>query len=590
MQKVTRLFDFPYYQLEKYNLETSLVTKYDGQWVATSTKDYLDKANAVSRALLRMGIKKNDKVAVISSSNRTEWNIMDIGVLQTGAQTIPIYPTISAEEYEYVLNHSESIYCFVSDEEVLEKVKKVLPNTKLKEIFSFDKIEGCKNYTELFDLGSDTSNAEELQKRKDAVKPEDLASIIYTSGTTGTPKGVMLSHNNITSNALAGAKRLPLMDGETKVLSFLPLCHIFERVLIYIYQYSGTAVYYAEGIDKIGENIKEVKPQLMSVVPRLLEKLFDKIFAKGTELTGIKKKLFFWAVELGEQWKPYRQNGAWYEFKLGIANKLIFSKWREALGGDLVTMVSGSAALQPRLGKVFGAAGMPVMEGYGLTETSPIVSVGMMADNMYQVGSVGKAIENVEIKIADDGEILIKGPNVMMGYYKDPEKTNEVMTGDYFHTGDKGEVDSEGFLKITGRKKEMFKTSGGKYVIPTLLENELKQSRFIEQVMVVGEGEKMPAAIIQPNFEFVKEWIAKKKKNVGGSLEEMSASPEVVKRIQKELDTCNQHFGKWEQIKVFRLTADVWTPEDGHLTPTMKMKRNIIKEKYIALYNDMYGH
>lgn len=590
MQKVTRLFDFPYYQLEKYNLETSLVTKYDGQWVATSTKDYLDKANAVSRALLRMGIKKNDKVAVISSSNRTEWNIMDIGVLQTGAQTIPIYPTISAEEYEYVLNHSESIYCFVSDEEVLEKVKKVLPNTKLKEIFSFDKIEGCKNYTELFDLGSDTSNAEELQKRKDAVKPEDLASIIYTSGTTGTPKGVMLSHNNITSNALAGAKRLPLMDGETKVLSFLPLCHIFERVLIYIYQYSGTAVYYAEGIDKIGENIKEVKPQLMSVVPRLLEKLFDKIFAKGTELTGIKKKLFFWAVELGEQWKPYRQNGAWYEFKLGIANKLIFSKWREALGGDLVTMVSGSAALQPRLGKVFGAAGMPVMEGYGLTETSPIVSVGMMADNMYQVGSVGKAIENVEIKIADDGEILIKGPNVMMGYYKDPEKTNEVMTGDYFHTGDKGEVDSEGFLKITGRKKEMFKTSGGKYVIPTLLENELKQSRFIEQVMVVGEGEKMPAAIIQPNFEFVKEWVAKKKKNVGGSLEEMSASPEVVKRIQKELDTCNQHFGKWEQIKVFRLTADVWTPEDGHLTPTMKMKRNIIKEKYIALYNDMYGH
>jgi long-chain acyl-CoA synthetase len=590
MQKVTRLFDFPYYQLEKYNLEKALVTKYNGQWVATSTKDYLDKANAVSRALLRMGIKKDDKVAIISSANRTEWNIMDIGVLQTGAQTIPIYPTISAEEYEYVLNHSESIYCFVSDEEVLEKVKKVFPNTKLREIYSFDEIKGCKNYSELFDLGADTANAEELQQRKDAVNPEDLASIIYTSGTTGTPKGVMLSHNNITSNALAGAKRLPLMDGETKVLSFLPLCHIFERVLIYIYQYSGTAVYYAEGIDKIGENIKEVQPQLMSVVPRLLEKLFDKIFAKGTELTGIKKKLFFWAVELGEQWKPYKQNGAWYEFKLGIANKLIFSKWREALGGDLVTMVSGSAALQPRLGKVFGAAGMPVMEGYGLTETSPIVSVGMMLNNMYQVGSVGKAIEDVEIKIAEDGEILIKGPNVMMGYYKDPEKTNEVMTGDYFHTGDKGEVDSQGFLKITGRKKEMFKTSGGKYVIPTLLENELKQSRFIEQVMVVGEGEKMPAAIIQPNFEFVKEWIAKKKKNVGSSLEEMSASPEVVKRIQKELDTCNQHFGKWEQIKVFRLTADIWTPEDGHLTPTMKMKRNIIKEKYIGLYNDMYGH
>jgi len=406
MQKVTRLFDFPYYQLEKYDLEKSLITKYNGQWVATSTKDYLDKANAVSRALLRMGIQKDDKVAIISSANRTEWNIMDVGVLQTGAQTIPIYPTISAEEYEYVLNHSEAIYCFVSDAEVLEKVKKVFPRTKLKEIYSFDAIEGCKNYSELFELGADTSNDDVLQKRKDAVLPSDLASIIYTSGTTGTPKGVMLSHNNITSNAIAGAKRLPLIYGETKVLSFLPLCHIFERVLIYIYQYSGTAVYYAEGIDKIGENIKEVQPQLMSVVPRLLEKLFDKIFAKGTELTGIKKKLFFWAVELGEQWKPYKQNGAWYEFKLSIANKLIFSKWREALGGDLVTMVSGSAALQPRLGKIFGAAGMPVMEGYGLTETSPIVSVGMMANNMYQVGSVGKTIDDVEVKIADDGEIL----------------------------------------------------------------------------------------------------------------------------------------------------------------------------------------
>ncbi len=590
MQKVTRLFDFPYYQLENYKLEKSLVTKINGDWVATSTKEYLDKANAMSRALLRLGIKKDDKIAIICTANRTEWNIMDIGVLQTGAQTIPIYPTISAEEYEYVLNHSEAIYCFVSDAEVLEKVKKVLPNTKLKDIYSFDEIEGCKNYSELFELGADESNTEELQKRKDAVKPEELASIIYTSGTTGTPKGVMLSHGNITSNAIAGAERLPLMKGETRVLSFLPLCHIFERVLIYLYQYSGTTIYYGEGIDKIGENIKEVKPQLMSVVPRLLEKLYDKIYAKGTELTGIKKKLFFWAVELGEQWKPYGENGAWYEFKLSIASKLIFNKWREALGGDLVTMVSGSAALQTRLAKVFGAAGMPVMEGYGLTETSPIVTVGMMADNQYQVGSVGKAINDVEIKIADDGEILIKGPNVMMGYYKDPAKTKEVMTGDYFHTGDKGEVDSEGFLKITGRKKEMFKTSGGKYVIPTLLENELKQSRFIEQVMVVGEGEKMPAAFIQPNFEFVQEWIVKKKKNIGSSQEEMAASEEVIKRIQEELDTCNQHFGKWEQIKVFRLTSDCWTPEDGHLTPTMKIKRSIIKEKYISFYNDMYGH
>jgi len=590
MQEVTRLFDFPYYQLEKFNLEKSLVTKKNGEWVATSTKEYLDRANDVSRALLRMGVQKDDKIAVISSTNRTEWNIMDIGILQVGAQSIPIYPTISAEEYEYVLNHSGAIYCFVSDEEVLEKVKKVISSTQLKNVYSFDQISGCKNYAELFELGKDDSNQGELQRRKDDVRPSDLATIIYTSGTTGKPKGVMLSHSNITSNALGSVKRLPISGPGTKVLSFLPICHIFERVLIYIYQYSGATVYFAEGLDKIGDNIKEVKPHLMSVVPRLLEKLFDKIFAKGEELTGIKKKLFYWAVELGEKWEPYGQNGWWYGCQLGIADKLIFSKWREALGGELNTMVSGSAALQPRLGRIFGASGMQVMEGYGLTETSPVVTVGMYANNMYKVGTVGKAIEHVEIKIADDGEILIKGPNVMMGYYKDPIKTDEVMTGDYFHTGDKGEVDSEGFLKITGRKKEMFKTSGGKYIIPTLLENELKQSRFIEQVMVVGEGEKMPAAFIQPNFEFIQEWITKKNKNVGKSGKEIATSQEVIDRIQKELDKCNQHFGKWEQIKVFRLTDDAWTPDAGHLTPTMKMKRDIIKQKYINLYNDMYGH
>lgn len=589
MQDVTRLFDFPYYQLENYNLEKSLVTKYNGKWVATSTQEYIDRANDVSRALLRMGIQKDDKIAVISTTNRTEWNIMDIGILQVGAQSIPIYPTITAEEYEYVLNHSGAIYCFVSDEEVLEKVKKVMSSTQLKEVYSFDQIAGCKNYSELFELGKDDSNQVELQKRKDDVRPSDLATIIYTSGTTGKPKGVMLSHSNITSNALASVKRLPISGSGTIVLSFLPICHIFERVLIYVYQYSGSTVYFAEGLDKIGENIKEVHPHLMSVVPRLLEKLFDKIFAKGEELTGIKRKLFYWAVELGEQWEPYGKNGWWYEFKLSIVDKLIFSKWREALGGELNTMVSGSAALQPRLGRIFGASGMKVMEGYGLTETSPVATVGMYKDNMYKVGTVGKAIEHVELKIAEDGEILIKGPNVMMGYYKDPEKTDEVMTGDYFHTGDKGEIDDEGFLKITGRKKEMFKTSGGKYIIPTLLENELKQSRFIEQVMVVGEGEKMPAAFIQPNFEFVQEWIVKKKKNVGSSANEIASSQEVIDRIQKELDKCNKHFGKWEQIKVFRLTADAWTPDAGHLTPTMKMKRAIIKEKYIGLYNDMYG-
>ena len=588
MVEITRLFDFPYYQLEKYDLDTALVTKYDGEWVRTSTKEYLEKANAVSRALLKLGVKKDDKIAVISSTNRTEWNIMDIGVLQVGAQNIPIYPTISSEDYEYVLNHSESIYCFVSDEEVLEKVNKVRANTKLKEVYSFDHIDGCKHYSELFEIGKDESKQPEVEERKGEVKPEDLATIIYTSGTTGKPKGVMLSHHNIVSNSLDSIPRLPLMEGDTRVLSFLPICHIFERVLIYVYQFSGVAIYYAEGLDKIGENAKEIKPQLMSVVPRLLEKVFDKIYAKGDELKGIKRALFFWAIRLGEKYEPYKANGWWYEFRLKIARKLIFSKWQEALGGKLSTMVSGSAALNPRLSRIFCASGMMVMEGYGLTETSPVVSVGMYRDNHFKIGTVGKPIRNIEVKIADDGEILVKGSNVMQGYYRDPERTASVMTGEYFHTGDKGEIDEDGFLKITGRKKEMFKTSGGKYVIPTLLENELKESYFIEQAMVVGEGEKMPAALLQLNFEFVKDWIDRKKHNIGKTEQEIINSEIILNRIQKEIDKCNKEFGKWEQIKKFELTPDVWSIKSGHLTPTMKMKRSVIKEMYKDLYEKIY--
>ncbi len=588
MTEIKRLFDFPYYQLEHKPSDSALVTKYNGKWTPMSTQEYVDKSNAISRALLRLGVKKDDKIAVISTSNRTEWNIMDIGVLQLGAQNIPIYPTISAEDYEYVLNHSESIYCFVSDEEVLKKVRKVQSRTKVKEVYSFDHIDGCKHYSELFELGKDESNQPEVEACKDVVDSNDLATIIYTSGTTGKPKGVMLSHWNITSNALDSIPRLPLIEGETRILSFLPICHIFERVLIYIYQHAGTSIYYAEGIDKIGDNAKEIQPNLMSVVPRLLEKVYDKIYAKGSELSGIKYKLFHWAIALGEQWKPYKENGAWYEFKLKIARKLIFSKWQEALGGELHTMVSGSAPLQPRLTRLFCAAGMQVMEGYGLTETSPVVAVGMYSDAHFRVGTVGKPIRNVQVKIADDGEILIKGPNVMLGYYKDPIKTAEVMSGDFFHSGDKGEIDADGFLKITGRKKEMFKTSGGKYVIPTLLENELKQSRFIEQIMVIGEGEKMPAAIIQPNFEFIQDWIKKKHKNIGTSPEEIAMSQEVIDRIQKEIDRCNTHFGKWEQIKRFELTKDAWSIEGGHLTPTMKMKRDIIKGIYQDLYDNIY--
>ena len=589
MQKVTRLFDIPYYQLEQYNLDKALVTKKNGEWVATSTQEYIDKANTISRGLLRMGIKPNDKIAVISLTNRTEWNILDIGILQTGAQNVPIYPTISEEEYEYVLNHSEAKYCFVSCSEVLHKVNRIKSNVKsLKAIYSFDEIENCSNWQEVLDKGKDQANQEELEQRKEAVKPSDLATLIYTSGTTGKPKGVMMSHNNIVSNVIASQERVPSKKGDS-ALSFLPVCHIFERMILYLYQYCGIQIYFAEGLDKINDNLKEVKPEIMTVVPRLLEKVYEAIIAKGSSLGGIKQKIFFWAVGVGLKYEPYGANGWLYEQKLAVARKLIFSKWHEGLGGNLNTMVSGSAALQTRLTRIFGAVGIPVMEGYGLTETSPVISVNDERNHGWKIGSVGKIISNVEVKIADDGEILCKGPNVMMGYYKDAEKTDEVIKNGYFHTGDIGEIDHEGFLKITDRKKEMFKTSGGKYVAPQLLENRCKQSRFIEQIMVVGEGEKMPAAIIQPNFDYIYDW-AKKNNITVGENSDIVYNDKIIARIEEEITLANENFAKWEKIKQFRLTPEVWSIEEGHLTPTMKLRRKIIKEKYINLYNDIYVH
>lgn len=590
MVTITRLFDFPYYQQETYDLPVALATKKNGVWEKTSSSDYIAKANAVSRALLQMGVKKDDKIALITSTNRTEWNIMDIGILQTGAQNVPIYPTIAEEDYEYILNHSGSIYCFVSDTEVLQKVNAIKANVPtLKEVYTFDEIAGAKHWSELLALGGDESNQAEVEAIKDSIKEDDLATIIYTSGTTGRPKGVMLSHKNIVSNVLDSAPRIPFDAGKSTALSFLPICHIFERMILYIYQYYGVSVYFGESIEKISDNLKEVRPTVITAVPRLLEKVYDKIYAKGGELTGIKKKLFFWAIDLGLKYEPYGANGFWYEFQLKIARKLIFSKWKEGLGGRLDLMVSGSAALQPRLTRVFAAAEIPVMEGYGLTETSPVIAVNDIRNKGFKIGTVGKVIRNVEVKIAQDGEILCKGPNVMLGYFKDPEKTAEALQDGYFYTGDIGEIDSEGFLKITDRKKEMFKTSGGKYIAPQLIENAMKQSRFIEQIMVVGEGEKMPAAFIQPNFEFVKEWAKIHKITLGSTNKEISKNPDVVKRIDNEIEEINKKFGHWEQIKRFELTPDVWSIDGGQLTPTLKLKRKIIKEIYKDLYVKIYG-
>ena len=591
MITITRLFDFPYYQQEKYtNIPDALASKQNGVWVKTSTQEYIAKANAVSRALLRMGIQKDDKIAIISSNNRTEWNIMDIGALQTGAQTVPIYPTISEEDYEYILNHSGAIYCFVSDAEVLRKVNLIRAKVpSIKEVYSFNEIEGCKNWNELLILGVDTGNQNDVEDRKSNVKTEDLATIIYTSGTTGRPKGVMLSHKNIVSNVIDSAARIPFEAGKSRALSFLPVCHIFERMILYLYQYYGVSVYFGESIDKVSDNLKEVKPTVITAVPRLLEKVYDKIYAKGTELTGIKKNLFFWAIDLGLRYEPYGANGFWYEMQLKIARKLIFSKWKEGLGGNLDLMVSGSAALQPRLARIFAAAEIPVMEGYGLTETSPVISVNDMRNKGFRVGTVGKVIDNVEVIIAEDGEILCKGPNVMMGYFKDQKLTSEVITDGYFHTGDIGIFDADGFLKITDRKKEMFKTSGGKYIAPQLIENTMKQSRFIEQIMVIGDGQKMPAAFIQPNFEFLKEWAVIHGLDIGKSNKEIISNEKVIERIQGEIDTFNKKFGNWEKIKRFELTPDVWSIEGGQLTPTLKLKRKIVMEKYIDLFHKIYN-
>jgi len=591
MSSLKRLFDFPYYQLEKFNLEDALVTKYNGQWKSTSSKEYVAQLNKISRGLLRLGVQPNDKIALISTNNRTEWNIMDIGIMQLGAQDVPIYPTISEEDYAYVLNHSESKFCFVSDKEVYDKVMAIKGQVdSLKEVYTFDDVEGAKNWSEVLELGTDESNQSEVQSLMDKVTENDLATLIYTSGTTGRPKGVMLSHKNIASNAINSSTRLPLDQGNAKALSFLPVCHIYERMLQYMYQFSGVSVYFAESIETISNNLKEVKPEVMSAVPRLLEKVYDKIIAKGTDLTGIKKMLFFWAVELGLQYEPYGANGWWYETRLKLARKLIFVKWQEALGGNLRVIASGSAALQPRLARVFNAAGMAVMEGYGLTETSPVVAVNDMRDGGFKIGTVGHPLPETEVKIAKDGEILVKGPQVMMGYYKDKEKTDEVLNNGFFHTGDIGEIDKEGFLKITDRKKEMFKTSGGKYIAPQVIENVMKQSRFIEQVMVVGEGQKMPAALIQLNEEFVKEWGERKNLHLGSTLSEMVTHQELIDRVQEEIDFYNQKFGNWEKIKRFELTPDVWSIEEEQLTPTMKLKRRVIKERYIDLYNKIYSN
>ena len=584
----TRLFDFIENQAKHSPLTRAFNTKYDGEWVSTSTEEHLEKSNQISRGLLQLGVSKGDKVAIISSNNRTEWSIVDVGVLQIGGVDVPIYPTITAEDYAYIINHSESKFCFVSDVEVYNKIKtirKECPN--LEEVYCFDQIKGCQHWTKVLELGRDAAHQPKVQAIKESVLPLDLATIIYTSGTTGTPKGVMLSHKNIVSNVFAAQKRLPLEIGKAVALSFLPLCHIYERMLIYLYQVTSTEVHFAESLETIGENLNEVNPDVMTAVPRLLEKLYDKIYGKGQTLTGVKKKLFNWAVDIGLAYEPYKKNGIVYSIKLSIARALIFKKWKAALGGNLELIASGSAALQPRLARVFTAAGLTVVEGYGLTETSPVISVNDMRNGNFRIGSVGKVVDQVQVKIAKDGEILCKGPNIMMGYYKNQELTDEVIKGGYFHTGDIGHLDDDGFLVITDRKKEMFKTSGGKYVAPQVIENVIKQSTLIDQVMVIGENQKFPSAVIQLNFEAVNEWLGHTEKPL--AQQKLIQDNKVIEKINADVENANSNFAQWEKVKAFRLTDDVWSIDAGHLTPTMKLKRKIIAEKYKSLIEEIYS-
>lgn len=586
MDQIKRLFDIPYYQLEKFPQPDCFVDKRDGNWVKMSTEEYIQKANLISQGLIELGVQPNDKIGIISTTNRSEWHVLDIGIQQVGAISVPVYPTISENDYKYIFNDAEVKLCFVSDADLFAKVQLAQKEVaSLKEIYSFEEVDACKNWSEVLDLG-EGKHKEEVELRKKAIKEDDLVTLIYTSGTTGNPKGVMLSHKNIVSNAKACVPRLPV-DNNARALSFLPICHVYERMLIYLYQMTGVSVYFAESIDTIGDNLKEVKPEVFTAVPRLLEKVFDKIIAKGEELSGIKKKLFFWAVGLGEQY-TIPEKGGFYKFKLGIARKLIFSKWQEALGGRCRAVASGSAALSPRLARIFLAAGIPVMEGYGLTETSPVISVNCEDNDGVRIGTVGRVLENMEVKIAEDGEILVKGPSVMLGYYNLPDKTAEVMEGGWFHTGDIGEFEEGEYLKITDRKKEIFKTSGGKYIAPQIMENKYKESRFIEQIIVVGEGERHPAALVYPSIDFVKEWAQRHNKDIGSTPGEIAQSQALKDRIEEEIEKYNKGFGKWEQVKKFELIPEEMTVDGGELTPTLKLKRKVIKEKYKHLLDKIY--
>lgn len=591
----TRLFDLLEFQLLKNPLPDMFAGKEGGRWKKYSTKEINDITNQLAAGMLSLGISANDmsienrdKVAIISK-NRPEWLTIDLAVQKIGAVLVPVYPTISVNELAFILNDSQSKMIFVNDEELFLKVKSIKEQVpSLKHIFTLDHVPNAVYWKDCL-LQIDNNNLDKIQEISARISKADLATIIYTSGTTGTPKGVMLSHNNIVSNVLDSNCVFEEIGIEgRRSLSFLPLNHVFERMVSYIYIYNSVSIYYAENMDKIGDNLKEVKPLIFTTVPRLLEKVYERIMAKAATLKGLKKKMFFWALGLGLKYDVNKNFSTWYNLQLGLANKLVFSKWREALGANVKAIVTGSAACQVKLLKVFTAARVPILEGYGLTETSPVISVNRMKVEDRMLGTVGTLIDNVEVKIAEDGEILCKGPNVMMGYYKRPDLTAEVITDGWFHTGDIGVLVNNKFLKITDRKKEIFKTSGGKYVAPQPIENKMKESKWIEQMMVTGAEQKFTGALIVPAFNAIREWCGENGISYDGN-ENIIKNEKVINLIKDTVERYNQHFNQVEQIKKFELLPNEWSVEGGELTPTLKLKRKVILEKYRDAINRIYS-
>jgi len=585
---VRRTFDILTHQLANSPKADAFAAKIDGQWVPTSTQQVQDQANLVSLGLVSLGLRHGDKVAIISM-NRPEWMLADFGIAQIGATSVPMYPSITVEDYRYIFTDAGVRAVFVADQKLYDKVQEATAGLAIpaENVFTFDKIAGARHFDELLALGRQ-GNPADLEPLKAAVQPDDLLTLIYTSGTTGQPKGVMLTHDNILSNCRSSQRFVPVSKDD-KALSFLPLCHIFERMVTYLYMINGVSIYYAENMDVIADNLREVKPEIFTTVPRLLEKVYDKIVAKGHEQEGVKKSLFFWALDLGLKYDTQKDQGFFYNTQLALANKIIFNKWRDALGGNLRCIVSGGGALQPRLARVFWAAGIRVMEGYGLTETSPVIAVGGFEPENNLIGTVGPVVDNVEVKIAADGEILTKSASVMKGYYNKPDLTAQEFDEEgWFHTGDIGELVNGKFLKITDRKKEMFKTSGGKYIAPQVIEGKLKEDPLIEQAMVVGADQKFASALVIPSFADLKGWC-KRNGVADASNEELIKNEKIVTLYEGLVKKYNQSFAQWEQVKRIVLLPELWTVESGEMTPTMKVKRKVITEKNKAVIEGMYS-